>query len=612
MPSAEALQLSARSTPDLGGVERNLFAMGTVALAEVCPQIGVPFEAVRLAKATVAWLNLRWFASRGYDISQAEERAAICDQLLQEFAFAVPQSHDQADAFTLERKTFVADRYGGTGTGANGGAGRVGMCGGFQVKGIGRTPLVDTATDALHSHGCQTLEEAIREAVYGELFDLEAPYGAVPVVAILLTGTRMPWKERRALSIRPNFVRVAHGERAYLFRSPARLDHLDDQARVREVIEALTSSRSSRSTLGITTQTLLESLSRVAETLAFAQAQRLYFGPCTASNITFDGKPFDFGSARALPNWESFMSVEGTAAFGLDDVGLFEASLRDLGFYFRKHAALDCGYLAGFEDAVPHFRQAHRFFLERELGAIAGLDRRTCSIACWTAVVAMLSNFFVQQQKVRRSVSTGSPSGRRPWLVDAGGRYPDVAAEEYERKILADIQVALEREFGNGSQAEEHMRGVRARLLPRPLLVRERLLSDIYTSVVEKGGDGGDAQEIRKNTSRLIAGVVSASRRVHRDLPSGATLIATKTTFGTSAYLSRCVRTGNKWLTMRGRHCNGNVVFFENRLSFEKCVGLAECVTVAMPTDYRGESTDVTVFGSLVRVPDLDIRFEGP
>ena len=99
----------------------------------------VPLHARRLRRASVYWINVRWFLQRGIDTTNRQVRQSVCRWVLSEFGYAVPQPRDPVEAYECQEKTFYADRYGGRGIGANGGSGRSAAVGAFQVKGIGTT-----------------------------------------------------------------------------------------------------------------------------------------------------------------------------------------------------------------------------------------------------------------------------------------------------------------------------------------------------------------------------------------------------------------------------------------------------------------------------------------
>jgi hypothetical protein len=586
------------------------------AIRAICPSLLCSFEARKLRAASVVWLNARWFAQTGLNVLHPEQRERANTWLLEEFAFAVPRAHDDPDSFTTQTKTFSADRYGGLGTGHNGGSGRVGIRGAFQVKGIGPTPLVSPKSDATHSHGAQTLEEAIREAVYAEIFGRELPNGAVPIIAVILTGTRMPWNERCALSIRPNFVRPSHCERATFFRprDDAALDHLKDVVRVRQVISAIAGGRNSRTTLRVRANCLLEFISNVAQTLAYCHANRLYFGPCSTSNISFDGEPFDFGSARALPDWRACISVKGDMAFGLDDLDYFDKSISDLVHFFGRYAQADSPFLAMAEQHSTHLRVAYEYFLRKELGALANLTSETCSATCFTAVSQSLFEYFRSQQDLRYDVLANAEGKKAAWLGSLIGSLPDDLPSSPLKEVIQRIEHALRDEFGTGrtgtARQESSMKALQRALLPRRLLARERLSKDIYEEVVERRGDGGTPEEIRENAGTLIEEVISASRRTFRHVPLRRQVLAAASDGSSDAALHKDPLTGARAVTLSGVTCGRKRIFFGNALRQNRSATTECAVTISVPDGYEGEASRLMHGGQFVDVPSLNIRFD--
>src|SRR5579883_3138750 len=149
----------------------------------------VPFTAYRLRHAALVWINRPWFRRRGFDLDDAETHRRIESWLLDEFGFAVRRESDPEEAFTSERRTLFADRYGSTdGLTPHGGSGRVATIGCFQAKGVGQTPLVGQGGPAGHTHGCIALAECVREAIFAEISAAEFPCGAIPTIAIIDPG----------------------------------------------------------------------------------------------------------------------------------------------------------------------------------------------------------------------------------------------------------------------------------------------------------------------------------------------------------------------------------------------------------------------------------------
>lgn len=284
--------------------------------------MGVEVRLEALPDALAVWVNRRAaysdpaFQNCGADWGRYERH------LLQSCAYTLSTRPD-ADV------TGWADRYGGDGIGFNGGSGRAVCVHGYNLKGVGRTPLVATGSDWLHSSGHITLGESIREAIFSEVMGSELPWSTVPVLAILLVDGSAGGDaanasintERRAILVRPQFIRPAHFMRADLFRSPDRFRQQEDVARVRFAVDKLVGA------LDPTTFTLSirAMYFRFVEQIAYCFVNRITQGEHTPSNITIDGRLVDFGAATALPSWAKIATGSGGSA--IDDVVKMQRSL---------------------------------------------------------------------------------------------------------------------------------------------------------------------------------------------------------------------------------------------------------------------------------------------
>lgn len=204
----------------------------------------------------------------------------------------------------------VADRYGGSGIGTNGGSGRAWYVAGYHVKGIGRTPLIGRGVDAAHASGGAYLEEIVRETIFAELHRLEFPHGAVPMLAIIDLGVDVVWKtvhgdkrERQVLAVRPAMLRPAHFERALQHASSQTFGGAVDAERVTARIERL---------LALLPPTAIEAGLRTwatgwAEQIGYGYVHRLAHGGLSTSNVTWSGALLDFGACSAMPDWRAYL-----------------------------------------------------------------------------------------------------------------------------------------------------------------------------------------------------------------------------------------------------------------------------------------------------------------
>lgn len=134
------------------------------------------------------------------------------EDCLSEYSWVVMEGSEP----NREIKKFWADLYGGSNIAGNGGSGRSGYDGKYQVKGIGQTPLVGRNFDQQHSDGCLSTFQAVCETLWGSVLNHILPYGAVISHAIIETPLALPSDpdNYRALLVRVPPVRLAHFDRA--------------------------------------------------------------------------------------------------------------------------------------------------------------------------------------------------------------------------------------------------------------------------------------------------------------------------------------------------------------------------------------------------------------
>src|SRR5258708_10235164 len=130
-----------------------------------------PFTAKHVP-GTVLWCNFELAWELGFDVpksNQLDQR--LHEQLIR--AFSVRALKAMEEAHGLETITLYADKYGGDGVAPCRGSGRAAFahyCNAF-IKGLGHTPLYrhDDPDDFEHSHGGLNLDQAVAEAVFGEV-----------------------------------------------------------------------------------------------------------------------------------------------------------------------------------------------------------------------------------------------------------------------------------------------------------------------------------------------------------------------------------------------------------------------------------------------------------
>lgn len=550
----------------LTGDEIARLEAGLPRLSDWGAELLVPFVARRLARATVAWLNERWFLERGIDVTRAATRARACAWLVDELGYQVPDPGDPDDAYRPEERTFHADRYGGSGHVPHGGSGRAGLAGCFQAKGIGPTPLVGDVRAWSYSHGRAWLEEGVREAICAEVAAAEMPHGALPVVAVLDAGLRhrLPsgeLGERRALIVRPAALRLAHFERAPMFRAgdpggERQTSETADVDRVRGAIAALRAGLEGAPAPGLRVRGLAEALERVAEQAAFGQVHRLCHGGYLTSNVTLNGELLDFGSFRSVGDWSKVLPLDNMPGFG-DELLLLVPAIQSLCFFFRKYGA-GAAAAPPERELLVRARRALDSRFDRECLRIWGMEEETGDAA--RAVAAAMREYFAAQQRRIGSFQMGLVPVQG-WLGDQLDAIDRPAAGSLERQILARIDDALAARRGSRDEAGHRLARMTAArlLLPRPALYRERLQGWLWDRL---GGQRSPEPPEPDAVAAAVRWTLSSSRRHWPLLARGLAVTAQVSTGASSALLCRDVAAGSPCLWVEGVRAADRVCLF--------------------------------------------------
>ncbi|CAK3125094.1 hypothetical protein VCRA213O314_1160001 [Vibrio crassostreae] len=229
----------------------------------------------------------------------------------------------------------MADQYGSRHEICNGGSARCGLNGYFQIKGIGRNPLVAANMSESHSHGKLFIDEAISEAIWGEICHKHLPYGAIRTLAIIKTNVKHKFgylddapDKHCALAIREVSVRPAHFERCTFFWPDESYSYLrdNDANRVRKAapfFSNLLLGRNQDASLG---DALNKMIDRLACQIAASRVKGIPHGSLTSSNISVDGRFLDFGTITAVPDFGNYVLANGVGAVW-DDHELIESWL---------------------------------------------------------------------------------------------------------------------------------------------------------------------------------------------------------------------------------------------------------------------------------------------
>jgi uncharacterized protein YdiU (UPF0061 family) len=343
------------------------------------PKSYVKVETQRLARARVAWVNWDYLRKAGFDIKEEKITPEIEKFILDAFAWGVPAADEPKDAFTKEKKTFYADRYGGDGLAGNMGSGRAASAGEIQIKGIGKTDLV-TVTAAHHSNGTADMGEALREAIYGEVGQV-LPYGANRVIAVLDRGTRSVMDDGRvqtnALIVREDPLRSAHYMKNLWGRGP--LMESED-ARTKEVLRYLEKAMPVPENLRNASPgeqmrgAVYGYAERIAAQYAAAYALKIYHGATSTSNIEITGRFIDYGTITTVPDYGKFKILSINDAVGetneFRDILMLEF-LHNLRDHLPKQKAAG---LPTDQELDDYFLKQYRLSHHREFLRLTGLS----------------------------------------------------------------------------------------------------------------------------------------------------------------------------------------------------------------------------------------------
>lgn len=466
------------------------------------------FSAQRLKFAKVAWLNERAWFLKGVDVSCPKIKGQLCEEITRNFAFVTPRLERlpsvDAPFLSNDGETFNADRYGGSFGTIHGGSGRCGSRLGLSVKGIGATPLCSDEADWYHKHGCMWLEEAIREAVLGEIAALEFPHGAVPILAIIDTGIRVIREDGsreapRALVIRPEALRVAHLERSIFFGSGGTetSDQYLDAQRVKRMIlqNFLPASGSPQPAKAVA-----ETFGKIADQIGFGWANRLFHGGYFSSNVCADGRLIDFGSFRAMPSWDATATVTRGSPFG-QDFALVDPALDAVSFYVSKYAS---GQPISQNSLKSAYRIRARKFLREEISrTIDPLGDLDADVSI--QLIQALTRLFDRQQE-NYSPFSGTEPKRSSWLS------PDLSGIGTDQEIRLVLLKGLESGLVKSTEVRKVVRRLRWLSKQRHLLYRANLQRLVNRFIQRTSLDTSTISEPLA-LQNFISRIVTASRR---------------------------------------------------------------------------------------------------
>ena len=464
-----------------------------------------PVRLRHLAGARLLWVNRQ---AAAFDPQFAGDMAGYERHLLQACAYVLAQDEDiAAGAATV---TGHADRYGGAGIGNNGGSGRAALVNGYLVKGVGRTRLVSSLTEASHASGGAYLAESVREAICSEIVRAEFPHSAVPVLAIIDTGMVQVWDratgymEHRTLVVRPCFVRPAHFQRATAFISEDPKEGMRDSRRVQAMFAQALSTLGKRRFAAA-----YEDLWRKwARQLAYAFVHRLPHGSNTMSNICFDGKLLDFGAMSALPSWADcaiMMTRQPFAGQGRLLSSLISAAGYHVGRYLDSRYGNPDEQQRLAQSALEAYQQVVMVECLRLCGVRRGVAERAAGGADRERIWRCMYRLFSYFQRELIDMVERTPAPRLPW--DLARVWSDAAPPHLHalRSLVLSLVGPEERD-----RAARRCAFLSA---TRDTLFREEAKERIYLALDRARMQGAPE---RPQVEHFISREIASGRRDHR------------------------------------------------------------------------------------------------
>jgi hypothetical protein len=510
------------------------------------------------------------------------------------------------------------------------GSGRVATVRCFQAKGIGVTPLAGAGANWVHSNGCASIEEGVREAIFSEIADAEFPHGAVPVVAILDTGLHFssPTQKginhnrmQRAIIVRPAVLRLAHAERAPSFNHSLTgyaNSQLDDVQRTKEVIHQWRTQDQAAQAECLTVPTLAELARRIAEQVAFGQVHRIFNGGYFSSNLSTTGALLDFGGMRALPNWANARNFDHAVGFG-DEMKIVTKVIQSLAFYFNKYQPRTASSVEE-RALVAESNEAYACAFATECLRIWNVNATT-DTDLTAAITQSVRQYFAHQQKLQVNYKHGLVKSQG-WLYDsvvagARGTTRDSSAEVH---TISAIQCALQGHFAGPLNSDKRLLqawSTAARfLMPRDSIDRELLQKHINRLLSDRRARSrGDSRLF----GDLIGKTVGASRRHWPRLPADLSVRAHVAYEGSTALHCLDLITNQSVLWLESIRWQGQFRLFDSTFTLEEGEyigvrrdGVYWTAKIPLPLGEPGSGFVLELKDRSIQIPAMQLEYAQP
>lgn len=335
-------------------------------ILEELSEAWVYFECAKLKNAYTVWVKPN-------SDQPSYDTATKYEMLCKKYAYVVATNpcFKITDFDAQDTKKLIAERYGGTGIGLNGGGGRCGNLGSVQLKGVGPNCMVGDHANKEHSYGGLDAHYAIIETIYTCVLNKVLPLGTVAIRGLIFTGKETAFNFSKGkpcwgvILVRDHCIRPAHFMRTHDFRPQKVYEHLlvDDVARVSRINNRLLEVFGHVDKF---IQWVGKYLQNAANQFAFARAARIAHGSLTPSNLSWDGQWLDLSLARFLPGGANYTL---RSQFYLEHTLPLSYAL-EMVHSFAKHNRL----ILNPKVLVDYYNEQFQGYLQHYIAYVLGLD----------------------------------------------------------------------------------------------------------------------------------------------------------------------------------------------------------------------------------------------
>lgn len=314
--------------------------------------------------------NAVWVAKNFYPI--IDEDAYSCFENQFSYAISNNECFENFKFDECDNRIYQAEPYGGIGVGDNGGGVRCGNFNGFQVKGVGKNPLVGGEKEKWHSYGGLHAKDAIYELIYAQVLDKLLPLGAAKIHGVILTTENGAYKtytdtdgkfakDWGALLVREICLRPGH-----FIRSPRYKPNMNSSIRISpDVVRVKSINKIFREKFNSTNDLIMylgRFLQNCANQFAFTRVARIMHTGICPSNLCFDGRWIDLTNSSFIGGGEN---LGGTPPFYDEPFAVIDI-LREFTETFSKYNGIDLNItplISYYSEQLSSYFNYHSTFL---------------------------------------------------------------------------------------------------------------------------------------------------------------------------------------------------------------------------------------------------------